>query len=350
MNVFRPLIGLALLALPATALASSQPLIAMNDPSISPAIIGGQQAGEDQLPFFARLILHRTGESKFSNICGGSVVNDRYIMTAAHCVYNDVFVDGWTENDLRVLLKNPTGNDVYVEEFKDVRNIIIHPEYNPDNFWINDIALLELTYPITDNVQSITLPQDFGDYSDKSAYQIFGLGLTDSSQEQGPDYLQTAEVMPLSDTQCYDMLPAPGFNADESLCANGFPDREYTAICAGDSGGPLTYLDDNHHYQQIGIVSYGAKICETESIPSVFTEVLHYNAWIESHSSSGVKTTYDPALAQSEGYHSQGDNGFEPEDKESKKSNSGGGALNAWLLMLGGMLAWNRRRKPGAKV
>ncbi|MDE1129903.1 trypsin-like serine protease, partial [Klebsiella pneumoniae] len=86
----------------------------------------------------------------------------RFILTAAHCVEPSVFSDGWTINDLRVLVKNPTMNDVFVDEFKDVRSITIHPNYEPSDLWINDIAVLELTHPITDNVQSITLPQDFG--------------------------------------------------------------------------------------------------------------------------------------------------------------------------------------------
>ncbi len=137
--------------------------------------------------FFARLILHKTGANQFANICGGgTIVNDRFILTAAHCVEPSVFTDGWTINDLRVLVKNPTMNDVFVEEFKDVRSITIHPDYVPSDLWINDIAVLELTRPITDNVQSITLPQDFGDYSSKSVYQIFGLGQTSTNDESPP--------------------------------------------------------------------------------------------------------------------------------------------------------------------
>ncbi|MDW2090383.1 serine protease [Vibrio sp. 1865] len=319
----------------------------LSEQGISTAIIGGQQATQNQLPFFARLILHKTGANQFANICGGTIVNDRFILTAAHCVEPSVFTDGWTINDLRVLVKNPTMNDVFVEEFKDVRSITIHPDYVPSDLWINDIAVLELTRPITDNVQSITLPQDFGDYSSKSVYQIFGLGQTSTNDESPPNYLRWAEVKPLTDTQCVSLVT--GFNAQESLCANGFPERSYTGICRGDSGGPLTYKDNNGMYQQIGIVSYGSSVCESAAIPSVFTEILNYATWIETQTSSGVKTSYNALLASSEDYHSEGDSGFEPVDTNTSgfgnNGSSGGGALGSGLIMLGGWFGWLRHRR-----
>lgn len=150
MRLYHVLMSGVLLMVPLSG--SAETASSGNDPDLKTFIIGGQQASANQLPFFARLILHRTGSSQFANICGGTIVNDRYIMTAAHCVESDVFTDGWTINDLRVLVKNPTMDDVFVEEFKDVRSITIHPDYNASDLWINDIAILELTRPITDNV------------------------------------------------------------------------------------------------------------------------------------------------------------------------------------------------------
>ncbi|CAE6948081.1 Trypsin-like serine protease [Vibrio sp. B1FLJ16] len=192
----------AFLMFPVATSASTDSSISKQD--ISAAIVGGETTTLNQLPFFARLILHKTGENQFANICGGSVVNDRFILTAAHCVQSDTFTDGWTTDDLRVLVKNPTMDDVYVSEFKDVSRIIIHPDYDESDLWLNDLALLELTYPITDNVQSITLPQDFGDYSNVSVYQIFGLGKTSTTTSSVPtiyagqkwNHCRTMNVLP----------------------------------------------------------------------------------------------------------------------------------------------------------
>ncbi|EGQ9249399.1 serine protease [Vibrio parahaemolyticus] len=343
MRLFHRVVIGACLVVPAVGNANDG--AELDEQGISTAIIGGQQASQNQLPFFARLILHKTGDRQFANICGGSIVNDRFILTAAHCVESSVFTDGWTANDLRVLVKNPTMNDVYVEEFKDVRTITIHPNYDPSDLWINDLAVLELTRPITDNVQSITLPQDFGDYSGESVYQIFGLGQTSTTDTSGPNYLRWAEVQPLSDAQCASLVV--GYNDQENICANGFPDRSYTGICSGDSGGPLTYQDSNGMYQQIGIVSYGSSICESAAIPSVFTEILNYTSWIEARTSSGVKTVYNASLAALEDYHSEGDSGFDPEDTNVSgfSDNGSGGAIGAGVLFFGGLLGWLRRRK-----
>ncbi len=316
----------------------------ISEQDISAAIIGGETTTLNQLPFFARIILHKTGENQFANICGGSIVNDRFILTAAHCVQSDVFSGRWSVNDLRVLVKNPTMDDVYLSEFKDVRRIIIHPNYSESDLWINDLALLELSYPIIDNVQSITLPQDFGDYSNVSTYQIFGLGTTSTYNLTAPNYLRWAEVKPLTDSECAAMVS--GFHSEESLCTTSFDNREYSGICGGDSGGPLTYVDDKGIYQQIGIVSYGASVCESAAIPDVFTEILNYTSWIEQHTSSGMVTRYDANLTTTESYHSAGDSGNVEELFIEKNNSSSGGGIGTGLLIFGACLGWVRRRKP----
>lgn len=341
MRLYSAFMGLSLLV-SFTTLSSEQG----ESSELTAYIIGGKPAPLTQPPFFARVILHRTGEAQFNNLCGGSIINDRYIMTAAHCLGDDVFTDGWTIDDLRILVKNPTMNDVYLEEFKDVRSFIVHPDYDETNLWINDIALIELSYPITDNVQSITLPQDFGDYSNEAVYQIFGLGQTSTSNTNEPSRLLWAEVEPLTDTQCSSMIS--DFNTQESLCATGVTNQAYTGICSGDSGGPLTYQDSNAQYQQIGIISYGSSICESPRVPSVFTEVLNYTTWIEAHTSSGEKTQYDAQLAAKETYYSNGDNGFQPEETngsppESNTDSTSGGAIHVFWLLMGGVLTYLRR-------
>ncbi len=341
MRFYRVVLSGAFLIFPMANLASTDTSTFNQD--ISAAVVGGETTTLNQLPFFARLILHKTGANEFANICGGSIVNDRFILTAAHCLSeDDIFTDGWTTDDLRVLVKNPTMNDVYITEFKDVSRIIIHPDFNENDLWKNDLALLELSYPITDNVQSITLPQNFGDYSDASVYQIFGMGLTSTNASYLPNYLRWAEVQPLTDSECSAMLP--GFHSQESLCTTGFEDRVYAAICAGDSGGPLTYVDDEGSYQQIGIVSYGSSICESADIPSVFTEILNYTTWIESETSTGIVTSYDASLAATESYYSEGDSG-NAEVRNLVSESDSGGAIGSGLLILGGWLTWARRRK-----
>ncbi len=358
------------LAFPVTSLASTE--VSLYEQDISATIVGGETTTLNQLPFFARLILHKTGENQFANICGGSIVNDRFILTAAHCVQSDTFTDGWTTDDLRVLVKNPTMDDVYATEFKDVSQIIIHPDYDENDLWVNDIALLELSYPITDNVQSITLPQDFGDYSDAAVYQIFGLGKTSISDEYVATYLRWAEVKPLPDSECANMVS--GYHSQETLCATGFEDREYSAICLGDSGGPLTYVDEEGMYQQIGVVSYGSSDCVSAEIPSVFSEVLNYTSWIEENTSTGIVTSYDATLAATESYHSAGDSEnadetttVDEDDSENadetttvdesdsqnaeestiadESDNDSGGAIGTGFLLLGSWLGWIRRRK-----
>ena len=52
--------------------------------------------------------------------------------------------------------------------------------------------------------------------------------------------------------------------------------------CGGDSGGPMVYraIPDNPYYQ-VGIVSYGTRICG-QGVPGVYTRVTSFLDWIES--------------------------------------------------------------------
>ncbi|WP_210499155.1 S1 family peptidase [Vibrio crassostreae] len=272
---------------------------------MSTKIVGGGDVHDNQAPFFAQLVLYDEGTGLYGNFCGGSIINDKYILTAAHCLQDEIFSGGWTTDHLHVLVKNPTTNDVYSDEFKKAKGFINHPDYDADNLWINDIAVIELDYIITDNVESVALPQDFGDYSDYDRYYAFGLGLTSSNPEIKPNSLQTGEFEPVDDTECSGMIL--GFNSDESMCAIGNSYGNGAATCDGDSGGPLTYLDNYGRYHQIGVTSYGAEICEDFSLPSVFAEVVHYAPWIEAQTSSGNPTVYNAELAETEGFHSDGD-------------------------------------------
>lgn len=54
-----------------------------NGPSISPRIIGGQEAAPHAYPYQVAIYVTFTGRKDF---CGGSLVSANYVLTAAHCV------------------------------------------------------------------------------------------------------------------------------------------------------------------------------------------------------------------------------------------------------------------------
>lgn len=120
-------------------------------------IIGGKDAKVGQFPYQVSLRFvdkHR---------CGGSILNNRFILTAAHCVDSDEVLD---PSSLYVVLGEI---DLDKNGYRvNVANITVHSEWNMFTL-INDIALIRTAEEIifTDNVQPIALPKQNNEQNTK---------------------------------------------------------------------------------------------------------------------------------------------------------------------------------------
>ncbi|KAF0310150.1 Venom serine protease 34 [Amphibalanus amphitrite] len=98
-------------------------------------IVGGTDAAENQYPWMAALFL----DGDTAPFCGGSLLNNRYVVTAAHCVFS------LGPSDVTVVFgRHATSSDSGNDLPRDINIIRIHPQYN-DNTLEYDIALLRLT-------------------------------------------------------------------------------------------------------------------------------------------------------------------------------------------------------------
>ncbi|CAG7833205.1 unnamed protein product [Allacma fusca] len=115
--------------------------------SLPGKIVGGIEALPHEFPF--QLSLQYIWENKRNHYCGASLINENWIVTAAHCVY-EIDPELVTIVAGEHQLQNAEGN----EQFRKVTKVIIHSEYNwPDA--VNDIALLRLDAPLTLNTTSV---------------------------------------------------------------------------------------------------------------------------------------------------------------------------------------------------
>ena len=175
------------------------------------------------------------------HFCGGSLVREDWIITAAHCVQGD----SPSSIQVKIGLHNVNGTTGAIT--RNVDDIIVHPQYN-DNSLNNDYALLHLSSPVTnfEPIQSITENQND---DEPVMATTMGWGATSSGGWASSILL---EVDVPIDESCGNIGNQVTSNMVCAGDSNGGEDS-----CQGDSGGPLIMTNDGGEYELIGIVSWG---------------------------------------------------------------------------------------------
>ena len=229
-------------------------------------IVGGDDAEIEDYPYQAAL-LSTGGWGGGWAYCGASIINEYWILTAAHCVSGE----SASNTGVRV------GNDASYAQggvTYDADEIIIHPNYGSGNNW--DIALIRLEDPIEFNnsTQPVNLICDqqveLGVEDPGEMSWITGWGDTEGTTSS--TQLQVVGV-PITEESNY----WGGVEDDEIMA--GYPDGGYDS-CQGDSGGPMVVLAaDGETFLQVGIVSWGSG-CADAGYPGVYSRVSYFIDWI----------------------------------------------------------------------
>ena len=251
----------------------------------SDKIIHGRNAKTNKYPWMTFLTMSLPNGMA---ACGGTIINDRFIMTAAHCV-NET-----TESGIRVYLTHRKPG-FFAMLFGigaiGVKKIHVHPDYNNNSF--DDIALLELNnrFVFKDDFGPVCLPS-FTEIDEQSDLTAIGWGALNPLIKITPSQLQETELEYVPFEKCkaslLGQLTKSEFELDDDLliCAGSGK----TNICSGDSGGPLFTHKEGKAYQ-MGISSFALIDCGyLTDTPAAFTRVTAHLSWIkEVTSTTGAK-------------------------------------------------------------
>jgi secreted trypsin-like serine protease len=324
---FRFVLGIAGLmlavALPLSALQAQAPATKQDATGAKKKIYFGDVAKKGAYPFMVSIIKSSAKPNEAgihgAHFCGGSIIRQRWVLTAAHCMYE--------LDQTPPRAREPRDIDVYVgsNEFKGgqrikVRRIVVHPKYDVEESPDNDIALLELAEaPAPGRTSIITLAtpateKDFG----VPGKAVTAAGWGETEEGEFPKALLEVRLDIIDANTCnsnilvwrrnqwfenqvaglraklslseetvgamrklLDNSPQARVITENMICTGKFATRKDT--CVGDSGGPLFAEISRGRFIQVGLTSFSESGCgmAEQGLFGVYTRVAQYIDWIE---------------------------------------------------------------------
>jgi secreted trypsin-like serine protease len=284
-------------------------------------VVGGELADQGEWPWQVGLMINGAPAGSAGHFCGGSMLLDGWVLTAAHCVHmsdNEGIYRDINPQAISVLVGTNDLADGSGDLIQAVK-ILRHPDYLGTEF-DNDIALIKLARAPNVPFATIKVPDaEFGDYLDQPGVTttVTGWGLTEGGDH--PEQLREVQIQMMDRNLCNQSMlesraeeAAKGFGyavkvfglsddaaysawdalvagvkppmSENMLCSGTFEGGK--TACSGDSGGPLVVSLTDGGYIQAGIVSWGlsgaeGKGCNENAPFSAYTRVSNYLPWLE---------------------------------------------------------------------
>lgn len=239
-------------------------------------IVGGNEATPGEIPWQVTLMTHSASLGRGQQFCGGSLLSEFWVITAAHCL-----VDAAVPK--KVFFIRVGEHDVNVDEGPEKDHLVaehhIHPRYDiKKSLYNHDIALLKLATPVELSNQRLPIclgPKDFteGLLRESSNSMVSGWGRL-TFQGALSSKLQKLEVPYVERTHC---KQSSRYHITRFMFCAGYKTEEKDS-CQGDSGGPHA-TNYKGTWFLTGIVSWGEE-CAKDGKYGIYTRVSQYYPWI----------------------------------------------------------------------
>uniref|UniRef100_A0A3Q2PGX7 trypsin n=1 Tax=Fundulus heteroclitus TaxID=8078 RepID=A0A3Q2PGX7_FUNHE len=237
-------------------------LMCLGQPVHGSDIIHGEIAPDNSMLYMVSL-QNQNGQ----HVCGGFLVSEDFVVTAAHC-------KKWEPD--RVLLGSQNLRSENITKMK-IESKCIFPTYKSVGLG-DDLMLLKVSEkaPLNNGLKTIPLASPETKLRENQICSVAGWGRTEKDPLNNVDDLRVVKVSIISPKLCQDKW---GDNfPSKVICAGGYGTNK--GFCQGDSGGPL--VCDGI---AVGVVSFNRKInnnpiCKYPDVPNVYTDVSKYVPWI----------------------------------------------------------------------
>ncbi|KAH8896513.1 trypsin-like serine protease [Thozetella sp. PMI_491] len=232
-------------------------------------IIHGSNTSLSHFPFIVSL----ASSSIFgdSHICGGVIIGEKTVLTAAHCC------DGSSTSSLKI--RYGSNSHVKGGKYATITKITKHPNWNTNTIDYNYCILTVNPFDLSIGPSQIAKLSNIPSSSfDNKILHFAGWGKTNSSSTKLPVVLQSATERLVPHAECDNAWSDKNVITPQMICGAPSSDQDqHISACNGDSGGPLV---DSESQSLVGISSYGENGCTAVPRPNVYSDIHAVSDWI----------------------------------------------------------------------